>query len=114
MARSFSHSLLAAAVGGIARAKALPLFHPDHRGIKVPGAVTVVIIPDTLDVPPVPTPAELEAVCRQLESRRLLTTELYVKGPKYRAIHVEARVAVKPYAAFGDVERTVARLLQVR
>jgi len=98
---------LAATAGGIAKAAALPLFHPDHPGIDVPGAVTIVVVPDNDDVPPTPSPDQLDAVCRYLEARRLLTTEVYVKGPKYIAIRVEAKVDVEPYASFDAVEMEI-------
>ena len=99
---------LAGQVGGVARATALPLFHPDHPGVEVPGAMTVVVVPDTLDRPPAPSQAQLDAVCNYLNERRLLTTELYVKGPEFFAVRVEARVAANPYAAFGTVEQDVS------
>ena len=98
---------LAQQVGGIASAIALPHFHPDHRGVAVPGSVTVVVVPDSEGVPPKPTPEQLEAVCRYLDERRLLTTELHVKGPEYTAIKVITHVAVDPYASFGEVQEAV-------
>lgn len=45
---------LALQAGGVAHATALPLVHPDHAGVEVPGAVTVVIVPDQDDPPPIP------------------------------------------------------------
>jgi predicted phage baseplate assembly protein len=94
-------------VGGIAKATAIPLMHPDHLGVEVPGAITIVVVPDSEDVPPQPSQAQLEQVCRYLEPRRLLTTELYVKGPEYQKIRVMAHVSAQPYAAFDDVARRV-------
>jgi len=61
-----------------------------------------------VQVPPTPSPAELDAVCRYLDSRRLLTTELYVKGPEFIEIRVETRVEVDPYAAFDAVAMEIA------
>ena len=37
----------------------------------------------------------------------MLTTELYIRGPKYLTIKVQVRVAAQPYAAFDDVARRV-------
>src|SRR5262249_33548824 len=37
---------LAGQAGGVAKATAVALMHPDHPGVEVPGAVTVVIVPD--------------------------------------------------------------------
>lgn len=48
------------------------------------GAVTVVILPANLDSEtPQPSEAQLDAVCAHLNPRRLITTELYVTGPRY-------------------------------
>jgi hypothetical protein len=98
---------LAKETGGIARAKALPLFHPDHPDVEVPGAMTVVVIPESNELPPNPSPAQLEAVAEYLKPRRLLTTELYVTGPSYKAIRVDATVEANPYSAFDEVRREV-------
>jgi predicted phage baseplate assembly protein len=98
---------IASQVGGILRAKALPLFHPDFPGIDVPGAVTIVVVAKNTSNPPVPTPQQLEAVCRQLEPHRLLTTELYVQGPRYHEVRVEAQILADPYAAFDQVRAQV-------
>jgi predicted phage baseplate assembly protein len=102
---------LAEQAGGVARATALALAHPDHPGVEVPGAVTVVIVPDTTDVPPTPSSDLIRSVCRYLNGYRLLTTEVYVKGPSYQAISVVARVAANPYAAFDAVSQAVTQAL---
>jgi predicted phage baseplate assembly protein len=99
---------LAAAAGGVARATAIANSHPDHPGVDVPGAVTVVIVPDTDDAAPTPSAAQIEAVCRHLDRFRLLTTELFVRGPTYVPVSVEARVAARPSASFAIVQRDVA------
>jgi predicted phage baseplate assembly protein len=102
---------LARQVGGIANAVALPLFHPDHPGVEVPGALTVVVLPDTADRPPRPAPDQLEAVCEYLDTRRLLTSEVYVKGPEYLVARVEAILEANPYAAFDQVENNAVQAL---
>jgi predicted phage baseplate assembly protein len=102
---------LAAQAGGVAKATAIPLAHPDHPGVEVPGAVTVVIVPDTKDKPPRPSSDQIRAVCRYLNQRRLLTSEVYVAEPKYQAIKVEATVIAHPYAAFDAVTRDVIKAI---
>lgn len=102
---------LAAAAGGISKAIALPLVHPDHPGAKVPGAITVVVIPDNDDSPPIPSQDQLKRVCEYLEPRRLLTTELYVRGPVFHSIKVQARVQASPYAAFDEVAREINKAI---
>jgi predicted phage baseplate assembly protein len=100
-------SALAHDAGGVAKAKAIALAHPDHPGVEVPGAVTVVVVPDTGDTPPEPSSDLIRHVARHLNGYRLLTTELFVKGPVYQSISVSARVAMEPYAASDAVERGV-------
>jgi hypothetical protein len=47
------------------------------------GAVTVVILPENNEDTPQPTEDQLRLVCDHLNARRLITTELYVVGPRY-------------------------------
>jgi hypothetical protein len=101
---------LALEAGGVAKAAALDLAHPDHPDVEVPGAVTVVIVPDVPgieDRQPKPSADQLRSVCRYLDRFRLLTTELHVVGPVYQAIRVEATVAAQPYASHDAVRRDV-------
>ena len=104
-------SSLARQTGGIAKATAIALMHPDHPGVEVPGAVTVVVVPDSADMPPQPSSDLIRQVCAYLDGFRLLTTELFVKGPVYQAITIEAVVAAQPYAAFDAVERDIINAL---
>ena len=64
--------------------------------VDVDGAVTVVILPaNAQQETPQPTEAQLDAVCKHLNSKRLITTELYVTGPRYLSVdsfEVEIRV----------------------
>ncbi|MCU0827176.1 MAG: putative baseplate assembly protein [Tabrizicola sp.] len=61
-----------------------------------PGAVTVVVLPDNRHPTPQPTEEELRLICAHLNARRLVTTELYVIGPRYirmdlLQVEIEAR-----------------------
>jgi predicted phage baseplate assembly protein len=100
---------LASQAGEVRKASAIPLAHPDHPGVEIAGAVTVVIVPDAdiQDRSPKPSADLISRVCQFLDARRLLTTELYVKGPEYKQIKVEARVEANPYAAFDTVALNV-------
>ena len=98
-------------VGGVSHATAIPLFHPDHRGVEVPGALTVVVVPDNDDKPPRPSGDLISAICTKLDTVRLLTTEVFVKGPEYQQIRVETRVIANPYAALAAVSRDVLKAL---
>lgn len=112
---------LALEAGGVTRARALPLTHPDFPGVQVPGAVTVVIVPEAEQTtpapeagpagPPVPSAELIEHVSRYLNRHRLLTTELYVVGPQYVLVKVEGRVEAQPHTAFDAVARQVIAAL---
>ncbi len=86
--------------------------HPDFPDVEVPGAVTVIIVPDTGDTPPVPSSELIASVCSRLEPHRLITTEVYVKGPEYKQIRIEAFVQAKPNASFDSVSRNVKDALK--
>lgn len=95
---------LALRAANVARARALPLYHPDYPGIDVPGVVTVVVVPDTEDPAPQPTEGTLNAVCALLNERRLLTTELYITGPVYKTVTVTAEIVVEDNADLAEVK----------
>jgi predicted phage baseplate assembly protein len=105
---------LARLAGGVARATALALAHPDYPGVAVPGAVTVVVVPVSTDMPPQPSGDLIRHVCAYLGDYRLLTTELFVAGPRYVEIRVEVVVEAKPYVAAGTVEDAVRTALNER
>lgn len=98
-------------IDGVRQAKAIPSRHPDYPDVVVPGAVTVVIVPDSTDRPPKPSAELIESTCRQLDKLRLITTEVYVTAPTFIEIRVEARLLADPESAFDQVaENARARL----
>jgi hypothetical protein len=70
-----------------------------------------VVVPDNQDKPPKPSSDLIAALCAMLDERRLLTTEVFVKGPRYSEVRVEARVAANPYASFDAVSLAVLKAL---
>ena len=68
----------------LGRMEVLPTYHPSI-GSPAPGNVTLLLIPDDPLNPegPVPDRLFLQAVCRHLEPRRLVTTEVHLRGPEY-------------------------------
>ncbi len=80
-----------------------------------PGAVTVLVIPlvDRLN-PDAPQPDRffLEIVCRYLQPRRLITTELHVTGPKYIDIVVSVGIKVMGGRASAPVINAVKEALK--
>lgn len=106
--------LHARAAGGIARARALPLFHPDFAGVAVPGVVSVIVVPepDAPDDPaPMPTEGTLRTVCAYLDRRRLATTELYVIAPRYREITATAELVCRSDSDLAVVQQRAAAAL---
>lgn len=95
----------------IGRVEVLSLFHPDKFDAtnpteRFPGVVTVMVIPQqSIEAPdpPVPDRLFLEAVCRWLDPRRLVTTELHIRGPAYVPVWVSVAVTTMP----GEVRSLV-------
>jgi len=102
---------LALRVPGIVRARALPLAHPRFPCQPIPGAVTVVVVPDSPLPAPVPSESLLRNVCRWLEPRRVLTAEVFVTGPRYSAVSVTAEIVAHGGSDLADVARRVEHVL---
>jgi len=92
----FEYMATQAPGANVVRAKALPLYHPDFPNGQIPGAVTVIVVPNSNAANPTPNQTTLQAVCSYLDTNRLLTTEVYVMGPTYRMIQVLASLLVQP------------------
>lgn len=107
--------LLAQQAGNVRRAKALPLANPSFPGVAVPGAVTVIVVPDSDSPNPLPSDGLLRTVCAYLDARRLLTTELFVVAPRYVLVEVRAQLVAKdsadPAQVRQDVENALATYL---
>jgi predicted phage baseplate assembly protein len=103
------HVAIAVATEGVAvaRAHAEAGFHPAFPCARIPGAMTVFIVPDVprsdgwLDSDravkaPVPDSGMLERVVAQLEHRRLVTAEVFVRSPAYVAVEASATLVGAP------------------
>lgn len=99
----------------IGRVEVLPLFNPDaftpgSPPQNWPGALTIMVVPQhNIDqpAPPVPDRLFLDAVCRWLDPRRLVTTEIFVRGPQYVQIVVSIGIATMPGQVRAIVQRDV-------
>ncbi|MEV4052793.1 baseplate J/gp47 family protein [Amycolatopsis sp. NPDC049688] len=82
----------------VARAYAALGAHPGYPCSRVPGAVTVHIVPAVPEevVAPQPDPAMVCAVAARLGRARLLTTEVFVRGPRYRDVGVRVDLSGRP------------------
>ncbi len=102
----------------IGRIEVLPAFHPDfvpNEPGSVPGVVTVMAIPrfdpSQPDAPRADT-LFLNSLCRHLEPRRLVTTELVVCGPVYKSIWVSIGIDVEARFSVAEVTEAVKRRLR--
>lgn len=92
------------------RVEILTLFHPALKNQTSEGVVTVMVIPltDALNPnAPMPDQLFLEAVCAHLSPRRVLTTELHVRGPEYVPIWISVGIEVVPGFDPGPVREAV-------
>jgi len=102
---------LAEATPGIAIERAYTAVgaHPAHPCSKVPGAVSVFVVPHAFRqqspghewdqnyvTTPQPDGGALSAVRAYLDVRRLVTTELYVRKPVYRAVNLSITIVADP------------------
>ena len=94
----------------LGRVEVLPLYHPRRSGT-AQGVVTLLLLPlfdaEHADNPE-PDRLFLEAVCRHLEPRRLVTTELFLTGPDYRDLVVSVGIDIVPGQDQGPVLERVA------
>lgn len=102
----------------IARVEALAAYNPELPNSSpgdAPGAITVMIIPRTDPVTPdAPQPDGLflNTVCRHVDSRRLVTTEVFLRGPKYKGVWVSVGITVKAGESVAEVRERVKRRLR--
>jgi hypothetical protein len=98
----------------VGRVEVLTLFHPDLPHQVSEGVVTVLVIPRTdPHQPAAPSPDQLflETVCAYLEPRRILTTELHVRGPAYKPFAVGIGIQAVPGEAEGPLAERVRQAL---
>lgn len=98
---------LAKLAGNVKRAKALPMFHPQFPNTEVPGSVTVIVVPDSADPMPLPSDGLLRSVCACLDTRRLVTAELYVMKPTYVQVSIQASIIVANDADLAEVSQAI-------
>ena len=102
---------LARQAGNVRRAKALPLYHPRFPGTKIPGVVTVVIVPDNDQPNPIPSEGTIRLVCAYLNKRRLLTTEVFVVPPAYVRVDTQVQLTASPLSDLAVVVESAQQAL---
>lgn len=92
----------------VGRVDVLPLFHPD--GAPAEGVVTILVLPESDPLhPSSPRPDRLflNAVCAYVNPRRLITTEVHVRGPEYVPVYVSVGIDVVPGRDSATVREAV-------
>jgi predicted phage baseplate assembly protein len=114
-AGDFQELALATPGANVGRAECLPRFHPPSRASERAGVVSVVVWPKDDPIRPrAPQPDRnlLRDVCAYLDSRRLVTTEMYVIPPTYRKVAVSVGMHVKPGFGVEAVRQWVELVLR--
>lgn len=99
----------------IGRVDVLPLVDPSLPGVRVEGAVTLILVPARdRQQPDAPRPDGpfLEAVCKHLEPKRLVTSELHVRGPNYVPVRIAVGIVVVTGRDTSEVTRAVERAVR--
>jgi hypothetical protein len=102
----------------LGRVDILPAFNPalsPNEPGDAPGAVTILALPrfDRYH-PDAPEPDQhfLDSICAYDAPRRLVTTELHVRGPRYVPVWVSVGFEVVPGVSFGEVREAVKRAIR--
>jgi hypothetical protein len=101
----------------IGRVDVLPAFSPelpDNEPGDAVGAVTLMIVPGfDPDHPNAPEPDQpfLDTICAYLDSRRLVTTEVFLRGPTYKSIWISVGIDVLAGTSIATVREAVKKRL---
>jgi len=102
----------------LGRVDVLPAYHPQlspNEPGDAPGLVTLMVLPreDPADPDaPEPDPSFLKALCAHLEPRRLVTTELFVRGPAYVDLWLAIGINAVAGRAFAEVREEVEEVVR--
>jgi hypothetical protein len=100
----------------VGRVEVLPLYNPDKRLENVAGVVALMVVPasDTArPLWPLPNRLFLKTVCDYLDERRLVTTEIYVRGPEYVPVALSVGIEVRAGYFRDQVIQAVRERLQL-
>ncbi len=101
----------------IGRVEVLPAYNPQLKQNEpgdAPGAVTIMVIPKhdtTQPDAPVPDRLFLDAVCDYIDPRRLVTTEVFIRGPNYKPIWISVGINVVAGVSVAQVRESVKKAL---
>ncbi|MDT5294323.1 MAG: hypothetical protein QOJ76_1203 [Acidobacteriota bacterium] len=100
----------------VGRVEVLPLYNPDKQLDNLAGVVTLLVVPATDATRPLwPSPNRLflKTVCDYLDERRLVTTEIYVRGPEYVSVALSVGLEVRAGYFRDQVIQAVRERVQV-
>lgn len=102
----------------LARVEVLAAWHPDLGGNEpgdAPGCVTLLVLPTAPKdsrVPPDPSDGLLLGVAQWLEPRRLITTEIVLRGPVWVALDLRVGIeVVGTNTSIGEVQEAVRKAI---
>ena len=95
-----------------ARVRAVAGAHPMLPCYPAPGIVQLIVVPRCRLPAPMPSRALLDAVARYLEPRRLVTSELHVRPPRYRrlAVHATLHIDCTAHTTADVTQRAINRI----
>ena len=102
----------------IGRVEVIPAATPElgaNEPGDAPGAVTLVVIPRRdPQQPDAPRPDRLflDAICEWLDPRRLVTTEVFLRGPIYKSIWISAGIDIAMELSIAEVRQAVEQALR--
>ena len=99
----------------VGRVEVLPLYNPDKKLENLAGVVTLLVVPSTDTLRPLwpqPNRLFLKTVCDYLDERRLVTTEIYVRGPEYVSVALSVGLEVRAGYFRDQVVQAVRERLQ--
>ena len=103
----------------IGRIEVIPTYNPRLTKSEpgdTPGTVTLMVIPKydpRHPATPLPDRIFLNAICEYLDPRRLVTTEVILKGPTYKGIWLTTSIRVVPGVSIAEVKERVERAIRV-
>jgi hypothetical protein len=101
----------------IGRVEVIPAYNPElaqNEPGDAAGAVTLMVIPRTDPLQPdAPRPDRffLNTICSYIDARRLVTTEVFLRGPSYKPIWISAGIAVVAGMSVAQVREAVRQTL---
>jgi predicted phage baseplate assembly protein len=102
----------------IGRVDVIPAASPefgDNEPGDAPGAVTLMLIPRRdPDQPDAPRPDRLflDTICAWLEDKRLVTTEIFLRGPDYKNIWVSVGIDIAIEKSIAEVRAAVEQAIR--